>query len=323
MKNRYFFVHSGKHVKLGNAELRALVKTYYPYARVQNLDGRVSIVNGYIDLQQITSRIAYTKYAGKIMSMSHDNIFEPDECFKNYRKFACKLINLSKKYTCTEAVSKLGQYIKDKSPWMQVSLNYPDIIVLIVVTDNGSIVGLTDCTNIIISRDKSQKRISYVHPVALDQRLSRLMVNLTMAKENDLLLDPFCGTGSILIEASYMNLRTLGGDISGKMCYGALSNTRAKQSFIMNCDALSLPIHTKDIDVIATDLPYGRSSSTVNRSPKVLLKEFVSLINNEMKGKRCCLMCRKGDEEMFKNIVEEYDIYEHKSLTRKLMVLCN
>ncbi len=323
MKNKYFFVYNGKYVKLGNAELRALVKTYYPYARVQNLNGRLSIVDGYIDLRQITSRIAYTKYAGKIISLSDDNIFEPDECFKNYRTFSCKLINLSKECVSMETVSKLGQYIKEKSPWLQVSLDYPDIIVLIVVTDNESMVGLTDCKNIMISRDKSQKRRSYVHPVALDQKLSRLMVNLTMAKENDLLLDPFCGTGSILIEASHMNLRTLGGDISGKMCYGALSNTRTKQSFILNCDALSLPIHTKDIDVIATDLPYGRSSSTFNRTPKDLLKEFVSLINNEMKGKKCCLMCRKGDEELFNNIVEEYDIYEHKNLTRKLMVLCN
>jgi putative methyltransferase (TIGR01177 family) len=222
-----------------------------------------------------------------------------------------------------ETVSKLGKYIKEKSPWMQVSLDNPDITVLYLVTNNGSMIGLAECKNDIKWQQKSKRNRPYFHNVALEPRLSRVMVNLTMVKENGVLLDPFCGTGSILLEAADMNIRTIGCDISAKMCYGALANTRRAKSFIVNCDALSLPLQIKDVDVIATDLPYGTAASTMKRGSKTLLKEFVSLIGNEMKGKRCCLMCKKGDEQIFSNVVEEYDIYEHKSLTRKLIVLCN
>ncbi len=55
------------------------------------------------------------------------------------------------------------------------------------------------------------------------------------------------------------------------MCYGALANTLNTQSCIVNCDALSLPFQFKDINVIATDLPYGISASTMKRLPKTLL----------------------------------------------------
>ncbi len=322
MNNGYFFMHSGERVRLASAELEALVRTYYPDAALRKLDERVSIVDGDIDLQKITSRVTCTRYAGKLVSLSDDISFDPDGHFRNYNKFACKLINLSKKYVGVEAVSKLGKYIKEKSPWMQVSLDNPDITVLYVVTNNGSMVGLAQFKDDVKRIQKRRDR-PYFHNVALEPRLSRIMVNLTMAKENDLLLDPFCGTGSILLEAADMNIHTIGCDTSAKMCYGALANTRKAKSFIVNCDALSLPLQIKDIDVIAADLPYGTAASTMKRGSKILLKEFVSLMGNEMKGKRCCLMCKKGDEQLFSNVVEEYDIYEHKSLTRKLIVLCN
>ena len=324
MNNGYFFVHSGERVELANAELRALVKSYHPSAALQSLDERVSVVDGnHINFQKITSRTACTKYAGKLLSLSGAMDFDPDGHFKNYSKFACRLLNLSKKNVSMEPVSKLGKYIKEKSPWMQVSLDNPDITVLYIVTNSGSMVGLAEYKNVMNWRQKGLRKRPYFHPVALEPQLSRIMVNLTMAKENDTLLDPFCGTGSVMLEAANMNIQTIGCDVSSTMCDGALQNTRNANSLIVNCDALSLPLQTKDVDVIGTDLPYGRSASTMKRGSKTLLKEFVSLITDEMKGKRCCLMCRKGDEQLFDNVVEEYDIYEHRSLTRKLMVLCN
>jgi putative methyltransferase (TIGR01177 family) len=322
MNNRYFFVHGGERVELANAELRALVKTYYPNAAMENLEDRVSIVDGDIDLQKITLRTACTKYAGQLLSLSDNINFDANKIFRNYRKFACKLINLSKKYAGMEPISDLGRYIKERSPWMEVSLDEPDILVLYVVTNNGSFVGLAEYNRVNGSMKDRRKR-PYFHPVALESKLSRIMVNLTMAKENDVLFDPFCGTGSILLEAADMNIHTIGCDISSRMCYGAHANTRNADSFIANCDAFSLPLQIKDVDVIATDLPYGRSASTMKKTSRTLLKEFVSLMGTEMKGKRCCVMCKKGDEQFFSNVVEEYEVYEHRSLTRKLMVLCN
>ena len=55
------------------------------------------------------------------------------------------------------------------------------------------------------------------HPAMLKPKLARLLVNLTGAKKQ--LLDPFCGTGSILIEAGVLGLKPLGSDIDPKMIW--------------------------------------------------------------------------------------------------------
>ena len=126
-----------------------------------------------------------------------------------------------------------------------------------------------------------------------------------------------------MLEANSMNINAIGCDLSGKMCRGALTNLRSSNNeFIVNCDALSLPLRMDSIDAIVTDLPYGRAASTLKRKSNELLNEFLDTIKG-MRGKRCCIMCRKGDEQEFPNIVEQYDIYEHRNLTRKLMVVCN
>jgi tRNA (guanine10-N2)-dimethyltransferase len=39
------------------------------------------------------------------------------------------------------------------------------------------------------------------------------MINLSQVKEGSLLLDPFCGTGTILIEPSYLKINSVGVDI--------------------------------------------------------------------------------------------------------------
>lgn len=320
MNNQNFFLLTGKRVELARAELSALVKSYHPDAKLTSLSERVSVIYGQYDLKKITSRSACVKYAGHLLSLSKVTGFDLNGHFRNYRRFACKLVNLSKKYVDMEPLQQLGKYIKEKSPWMQVSLDNPDVTVLYIVTDNGAIVGLSEYNGAKLGNVRNRP---YFHPVVLEPHLSRIMVNLTMVKENDLLLDPFCGTGSIILEAATMKIRTIGCDLSSKMCYGSIANTGNVDTLIINCDALSLPLQTRGIDAIATDLPYGRAASAMKRPAKELLKEFVSLISDEMKGKRCCVMCRKGDEQLFDNIVEAYDIYVHRSLTRKLMVLCN
>jgi tRNA (guanine10-N2)-dimethyltransferase len=323
MKNVYFFVHNGEHTSLANAELRALVKSYHPGVVVRNLDSRVSIAEGDIDLGKITSRSASTRMAGRLLSLHNDNSFDAKGHFRYCSRFSCDMLNLSDKKVSMETVSSLGKCIKEKFPWMQVSLQHPHVIILQIITNDGSAIGLLDYRKRNGEHRKYRRMRPYFHPVALDSKLSRIMINLTMIKENELLLDPFCGTGSILLEASNMKIRSLGCDVSDRMSHGALTNMKGRDTMVLTCDALSLPLQIKCVDAIATDLPYGRSASTAKREPKTLLNDFISFVRDEMKGKRCCVMCRKGDEELFENIEEEYDIYVHKSLTRKLMVLCN
>lgn len=48
--------------------------------------------------------------------------------------------------------------------------------------------------------------------LAISPRLARILINLSQAKERDLILDPFCGVGGILQEAILMDINVVGID---------------------------------------------------------------------------------------------------------------
>ncbi|MBD3208810.1 methyltransferase domain-containing protein, partial [Candidatus Woesearchaeota archaeon] len=95
------------------------------------------------------------------------------------------------------------------------------------------------------------------HPTSMHPKLARAMVNLAGRTKN--ILDPFCGSGGILIEAALMHKQATGIDIDPAMI------TRAKKNLehyhgtarLIVGDATSTEAQA---DAIITDLPYGRNS---------------------------------------------------------------
>lgn len=336
----YFFLLSGELVDLGSGELRSLIQTYDPAARITNrLQERLVLVDGEPDLQRIMSRAAFTKVAGRALYFSEDDRllsgFDLDGGAVRrgeHEAFACKLVNLSGTPPPRDLLGELGRHVKESAPWLRVSFEAPDLTFVAVITDAGLMVGLNECGNR-SRREAGESRTrdrAYFHPVALKPKLCRAMINLATVREDSTILDPFCGTGGIMLEALRMKINAIGCDLAPKMCKGALANLRGcggSGSLVANGDACSLPFRMDGIDAVVTDLPYGRAASTLTRNPGALLKDFLEALG-ELKHGRCCVMCRKeeGDEQKkFTGIAvaEEYDVYEHRSLTRKLMVICN
>ncbi len=102
----------------------------------------------------------------------------------------------------------------------------------------------------------------FFSPGVIMPRLARVLVNLSRVRAKELLLDPFCGTGGILIEAGMVAANPLGMDIQAKMVRGAHRNML---SYRLNgelavADATKLPLSADSVDAIVTDLPYGRVS---------------------------------------------------------------
>ncbi len=326
--SRHFFLLSGELPSLGSGELRSLVRTYRPGAGITELDRRLLVAGGSTepDLQKITERAAFTKLAGRVLQVSEDGRignFELDGIARGCDTFACGLVNLAGKHLSNEILAELGSHVKRKAPWLRVSLEDPDLTFLVIATETASMVGVPRYRSE-RRRDRSKTRErAYFHPVALRPKLCRAMINLAMVREGSTIIDPFCGTASILLEGLSMGMRAIGCDISERMCRGALTNLAAREEcLVTRADACRLPFRMDGADAIVTDLPYGRGASTQKRDAGELLREFLGSIS-EMKGGRCCVMCRKGDERRFPGVVETYDVYEHRSLTRKLMVLCN
>ncbi|MFX1252385.1 MAG: DNA methyltransferase [Promethearchaeota archaeon] len=61
---------------------------------------------------------------------------------------------------------------------------------------------------------------------AISLRLARILINLSQVKPGDLILDPFCGIGTLLQEALFLGLRAVGVEIESKRVEMAQQNLK-------------------------------------------------------------------------------------------------
>jgi len=164
----------------------------------------------------------------------------------------------------------------------------------------------------------------------MNPKLARCMVNLSRIKEGQLLLDPFCGTGGILIEAGLIGCKLVGCDIYWKMQNGTAINLDyygITDYRTFHLDIRELKMYEK-VDSVVTDPPYGISTSTGDVDDEGIFKEFFRVIYDNMKDDAYLCMAsphyidlKPMVDEVGFVIVEQYGIKMHKSLTRIISVI--
>lgn len=163
----------------------------------------------------------------------------------------------------------------------------------------------------------------FFSPTSIDPRIARAMINISQAQKE--ILDPFAGTGGILIEAGLIGLDTYGLDIEEKSVVGTktnLLNYGIKNFDIRSGDARKISeIFERNFESIVTDAPYGRSTKIDKDKEKMYRDCFFSILGSFKK--RCVIGLDKEypfDELGFR-IENIYSFRVHKSLTRYLHVL--
>jgi len=168
------------------------------------------------------------------------------------------------------------------------------------------------------------------HPTSLKPIWARLLVNLARCKEGEVLLDPFCGTGSILIEGAIIGCKVIGSDLDKKMVFGARKNLEFYElkGKVLQANALYLDktLKKNSIDAIATDPPYGRSSHIGAKNIKELYAGFLKSAHRVLKkGRFCAFFCphfvRLRIEREKWNAVRGANLYVHGGLIRKVVIL--
>lgn len=107
----------------------------------------------------------------------------------------------------------------------------------------------------------------------LPPKIARMLVNLALGNhdpEGKSLLDPFCGSGTLLIEAGLMKMKLYGNDLDHVQLSGAKRNLDffGVSGKLLNYDATKIGEHlTEKIDFIATEPYMGRPGTREDHLP--------------------------------------------------------
>ncbi len=340
---KLFFLLSGENETLPAAEVKAILEAEgYPYSNVEVFDQVLRLEAALESVKVVPVRSAFTRVCALEVFVSNATIPDISKAaseadFKAVLKpgetFAVR-INRIKNYADEEIntmtlEAKLGKLILNATEGAKVDLKSPDKTFIGIITDNKLVFGLklTEITSKTFSERRPRKK-PFFHPSAMPSKLARCMVNLSHAKADAILLDPFCGTGTSLIEATYIGCRALGVDAQRRMVIGAQKNLHffnISAEGLLWGDARKLPFYK--VDCIITDPPYGRSSSTLKSTTKQLVMDvFTSAYGLLGAGQRICIASPKtlnikalGEALGFRHI-ESHFAYVHRTLTREIAI---
>src|SRR5574342_87197 len=244
-----FFVVSGENVELARDEIITISKSYDKNTSHET-DSKLVITNSKVSWDKIAQRSTYVRTAGKIVDTFSDLFSELDlTLLHKSDTFACRAINLSSKRIELSSIEKtVGATIKQGSG-AKVSLSNPALTVYLIFTNNQNYLGYSTK----ITAQKRPKKI-IKSPFELNWKLSRAMVNLSGLNEDEVLCDPFCGTGTILLEAESMGIKSMGIDFDKKMCIVAKKNIVANGYHSKIINAGYEHIKKISFDGIVTDL---------------------------------------------------------------------
>ncbi len=168
-------------------------------------------------------------------------------------------------------------------------------------------------------------RKPFVKPVSLEPRIARVMVNLTRTKKGRI-LDPFCGTGGILVEAGLMGMRVFGVDADREMVEGCRRNLEffGIEGEIREGDARELErlFSRNFFDCIVTAPPYGRLSSTRGSGIEELYNESIESMERVLKP-GCFLVIAAPTDINIKTKMKLIEIHRqrvNRSLERNITV---
>jgi tRNA (guanine10-N2)-dimethyltransferase len=167
---------------------------------------------------------------------------------------------------------------------------------------------------------------SFFFPISLHPRLARVLVNLSRVPEGGTILDPFCGTGGILLEAGLAGARLVGGDVREDMVAGSL---RVLSEFGLAAnlhvgDVAEIARRFEDVDAVAMDPPYGRATTTKGEAlPSLYRRAFEATAEAVRPGGYLAAILPSSvpiPRVEGLDFVERYDLRVHRSLTRAFVV---
>ncbi len=316
----YLFLLSQEHPEIPAAEARAVLNAENIDYRVKEQEDSMLFVESDDIKAEAVDRLAMTFEVAEVLHR-----FKPDQ----YQKLAAKPLSVDGSFAVrkeylddTEAPDELERNVGriiDKNTDGHVNLNAPDTLFRVYLYDDTAYLSriVADIDRSSYEQRKNQFR-PFSSPVSLHPRLAHALVNLSEVPCDGTLLDPFCGTGGILLEAALIGCDVHGLDIQDEMVNGSRKNLEAfnvegdiRKGNVEDVNDIfddALPV-----DAVVTDLPYGKASK-IKDDPT---DTFLELID-DLADEKTVFMTDKDDLDGYE---PAFEIYVHRSLNRYVYIV--
>ena len=335
-------IQSQEHPQLPIAELKAVMEC-------ENIDANIDVITeGLVILRDIgpemcgdyyrilTKRLGYTHEVHEIIITSSVEGLNEDVSSVDWSQyidetFAVRVKRFHSDIDTVATERKMGSLILENCDDIRVNLKKPKSLIRVVAFEDVVYVAIEriKLNKKHFEETKPHKR-PFFYPGSMSPKLARCMVNLARVKEGQLVLDPFCGTGGILIEAGIIGCKVVGSDIYWKMKNGTAVNLEhygITDYRTFNLDVRELKMYEK-VAAVVTDPPYGISTTTGDVDGENIIKEFYKSIYDNMRDDAYLCMAsphfidlKPMVDEVGFEIVEQYEIKMHRSLTRIITVI--
>jgi len=217
-------------------------------------------------LDGIADRIALTHSIGRYLG-AYDpedtgdlsNMLLPEGTFAIRAK---RFEGMMKDADSQKLIRDIGGILSKKN---DVDLRDPDVIIRMQMCDKIHLFIEERAVDRNIMETRKVGERPFFSPISLHPKYARALINLTGAKRGDTVLDPFCGTGGIVIEAAEMGMKAIASDFDEEMVLGCRENMDFYGLELHDhevVDIRDIPNRFSEIDVVITDPPYGRSTKT-------------------------------------------------------------
>lgn len=281
---------------------------------VEHESAHLMVVDGSIDFR----RLALTRFVGEVLAecdVSHLGTITP----MSFKSFAVKVTRvLGAGADRDEVIRVVASRVRGK-----VDLKHPSAIIHVFVEGSHAFVTreLFEFRAKELACRRPQAR-PFFSPTSLQPQLARALINLSGAGRE--VLDPFCGTGGILLEACSLGLRATGVELDARVFEGCNENL-----WFFGCDASVFNEDFLDwrggrFEAIVTDLPYGKSTALFGKALEDLYaKSFAKMREHSSKA---VIVSNKDVSQLLAcagwRVRDVFPVYVHKTMTRFIHVCC-
>ena len=160
-------------------------------------------------------------------------------------------------YTAPEVKDAVADGVTRQCGWAYADDDREaDLNLRVFIEHDTALVGLRVAADPLHRRAYKQVHI----PGALKPTVAAAMLQIAGVHEGRVVVDPFCGSGTIPIEAGLRGASGFGGDLEADALQGALQNAQAAQvgAAIVQWDVRTLPLRDQSVDAIVSNMPWGR-----------------------------------------------------------------